>query len=495
MKTSKLALLILVGLVLQSPAQTARGGIEGTWKGALDAGGQTLRLVLTVSKSSDGGYTGAIDSVDQGSTIPVEVIVVNGDSVRLELKTVGAVFEAKFNADRSELNGQFSQGGAQLPLVLKRSDEGKTQAQPTATKPAPSQKPLDVPADVMVPVPPTAFKGGGKTNLCYELHITNFARTDLVLTRAEIIDAASERKLATYEGDALGSRVARPGVAVGSSAAEKLKIGPGLRLIIFVWITLDKGEPIPSAIDHRLSFKVGDYPEELSTGCAHTVVASRPILISPPLRGADWLAANGPSDTSGHRRALVPVGGGAHIAQRFAIDFVQLREDGKTFSGDAKDNKNYRCYGADALAVADGVVVEVKDGIPQNVPGLNSRAVPITLETVGGNHVILDIGGGHYAFYAHLQPGSLKVKLGDKVRRGQVLGLVGNSGNSTEPHLHFHISNANSPLVSEGLPYAFQSFEVEGKGMDFKPGSGGAIEKREMEMPVELEVVRFPTTH
>jgi murein DD-endopeptidase MepM/ murein hydrolase activator NlpD len=118
------------------------------------------------------------------------------------------------------------------------------------------------------------------------------------------------------------------------------------------------------------------------------------------------------------------------------------------------------------------------------------------LETVGGNHVILDLGGGHYAFYAHLQPGSLRVKQGDKVKKGQVLGLVGNSGNSTEPHLHFHISNSNSPLGSEGLPYALQSFEVEGKGWGWKPGTSGAsVQKREMEMPLELEVVRFPANN
>jgi murein DD-endopeptidase MepM/ murein hydrolase activator NlpD len=263
-------------------------------------------------------------------------------------------------------------------------------------------------------------------------------------------------------------------------------------MAIHLWLTFDKPElPHPS---HRLSFMVGDYPEALSIDCAGVLVTNRPVVISPPLRGGEWLAANGPSNNSGHRRAMIPVGGGVHIAQRFAIDFVQLREDGRTHTGDPKDNKNYRCYGTDALAVADGVVVAVKDGIPENVPGANSRAVPITLETVGGNHVILDLGNGHFAFYAHLQPGSLKVKQGDKVRRGQVLGLVGNSGNSTEPHLHFHISNANSPLGSEGLPYSFQSFEVQGKGFGWKPGStNSTIEKREMEMPLELEVIRFPS--
>jgi murein DD-endopeptidase MepM/ murein hydrolase activator NlpD len=87
-----------------------------------------------------------------------------------------------------------------------------------------------------------------------------------------------------------------------------------------------------------------------------------------------------------------------------------LRDDGNKFTGDPKDNKNYRACGSEVLAVADGVVSEVKDGIPQNIPGEDSRAVPITLETIGGNHIILDLGDGRHAFYAHLQPGSLCVK-------------------------------------------------------------------------------------
>ena len=497
MKKVTTVLLVLVVLTAAIYGQTTSKGLEGTWNGALDAGGQTLHLVLTVTKSADGSYSGKLDSVDQGATIPIDVITVNGASVHLELKSIEAKFDGKLNAAATELAGEFSQGGATLPLTLKRSTESKDKsaAQATAPKPAAPQKPLDVPADVTVPVPPTAFKGGGgKTILCYELHITNFSRSDIVLTKAEALSSGSAvTKVASFDGDELAKRVLRPGVAANTTA-DKLKIGAGLRLIIYFWLEIDKGQPIPSMIDHRLSFKVGDYPEELTIQCAKTSVASKPILVSPPLRGSDWLAANGPGDGSGHRRALVPVGGGVHIAQRFAIDFVQLREDGKTFTGDQKDNKNYRCYGTDALAVADGVVVATKDGIPENVPGENSRAVAITLETVGGNHVILDLGDGHYAFYAHLQPGSLRVKQGDKVKRGQVLGLVGNSGNSTEPHLHFHISNSNSPLGSEGLPYALQSFEVEGKGWGWKPGSSGAgSEKRGMEMPLENEVVRFPS--
>jgi murein DD-endopeptidase MepM/ murein hydrolase activator NlpD len=485
----KIALLvILFSLATRLFGQTAAKGLEGTWQGTLDAG-EKLRLVLTVSKASDGAYSGKIDSLDQGASIPIEVITVKGDLVNLELKTVGAAFEGTLNADRSELTGKFSQGGGVLPLTFKRSGEAIAQAQ--TAKPAAPQRPIDVPVDVMIPVRPTEFKGGGKTHLCYELHMTNFGRTDCVLTRVEVIGTDSNKKVfAVYDRDELGNRVVRPGLSAATTQ-EKLKLGAGLRLVTHLWLTLD-GAEAPASIQHRLSFKVGDYPEELSIECARAIISKSPVVISPPLRGGGWLAANGPSNTSGHRRALIPIGGGAHIAQRFAIDFVQLREDGRTYTGDQKDNRNYRCYGTEALAVAKATVVGVKDGIPENVPGANSRAVPITLETVGGNHVVLDLGNGKFAFYAHLQPGSLRVKPGDTVHSGQVLGLVGNSGNSTEPHLHFHISDASSPLGSEGLPYVFSSFEVEGRGWGWKPGSpNSTIEKRALEMPLDLEVIRF----
>ena len=119
------------------------------------------------------------------------------------------------------------------------------------------------------------------------------------------------------------------------------------------------------------------------------------------------------------------------------------------------------------------------------------------METVGGNHVILNIGEGVYAFYAHLQPGSIKVKVGDNVRRGQALGLVGNSGNSTEPHLHFHLSDANSPLGGEGVPYAYAAFEVEGRIGGLQTGTVAwtplaTPEQHAKEMPLENTVVRFP---
>jgi murein DD-endopeptidase MepM/ murein hydrolase activator NlpD len=305
--------------------------------------------------------------------------------------------------------------------------------------------------------------------------------------------------LAQHEGQELNQQLARPGLP--QSNTERQRLGGGMRAIIYLWLTFDSPSAVPAALRHRLTTRIiasadgagqGSEMEVKGEGAEIKVRAEPPLVLSPPLRGGEWLAANGPANASGHRRAMIPTSGAAHIAQRFAIDWVQLRETGQTFTGDQLKNENYRCYGAEALAVTDATVASIKDGIPENIPGATSRAVPITLETVGGNYVILDLGNGRYAFYAHLQPGSLRVKAGDKVKRGQVLGLVGNSGNSTEPHLHFHVSNGNSPLGSEGLPYVFESFEVQGKGWGWKPSDKDTTEKRHMEIPMQNAVVRFP---
>lgn len=124
------------------------------------------------------------------------------------------------------------------------------------------------------------------------------------------------------------------------------------------------------------------------------------------------------------------------------------------------------------IAVANATVVDVNDGIPENDPTSNNKAVPITLETAPGDYIILDLGSGRFAFYAHLQPKGIRVKVGDKVRRGQVLALLGNSGNSDAPHLHFHVTDGNSPLGAEDLPYVIESFEME----DILPSKGLLVE-------------------
>ena len=484
-------LLAISAAGAQAPAKT--GDLAGTWRGALGSGSQQLHLVLTIAKLSSGEYSGQLDSVDQGAVIPLDSFSTHDNQVRFEVKVVGGVYEGTLNDARTEMQGTWTQTGVPAqPLKLTRDAAGASQtpAAPASGQPTgPTTRPFIVPLDITTPASPRAFQADGKTHLVYELHVINMGRWDCLITKLEALAGdATARSLESSTGAKLEGILARPGVTV----PEKAKIGPGSEAIVYMWLTVERPADIPAALRHRLTVKIGDYPEELSVETVPLAVSKAIPIIAAPLRGDHWLAGNGPSNTSGHRRALIPIDGHAAIAQRFAIDWVKLGTEGQTFHGDKLDNKNYFAYGVDAFAVADGVVTEVKDGIPENIPGENSRAVPITLETVGGNHVILDIGSGNFAFYAHLQPGSLRVKLGDKVRRGQVLGLVGNSGNSTEPHLHFHIANSSSPLGSEGLPYALPSFEVEGSGWTWKPSNTAPPPvKHANEIPLENEVVRF----
>jgi murein DD-endopeptidase MepM/ murein hydrolase activator NlpD len=194
------------------------------------------------------------------------------------------------------------------------------------------------------------------------------------------------------------------------------------------------------------------------------------------------------------------VAGREHLAQRFAIDWVLLGPDGRFFRKNASDNANFAGYGAEVIAVADGVVAHIRSDLPDN-PGSNPQSGrTVTLDTITGNTIVLDLGGGRFALYAHLQPGSLKVALGDKVSAGQVLAKLGNSGNSDAPHLHFQMMDANSPLGAEGIPYAFTAFTQTGvmpdlspldTGQPWQPTSTASVVHRG-EFPADRAVVTFP---
>lgn len=425
--------------------------LDGKWQGTLEAGGAKLRLALDITKSGD-GFAGVLDSIDQGAKIPIDRIQVDGAKVRLELDAVKGTYEGTMDAGRTKINGTWTQGQS-LPLEFVRTSDAD------APKPAPVVRDagFGLPVELRVPLEPTPVTGNGKTHLVYELHITNFAGEDVPWKRIEIL--GDGKPIASFEGAPLSAILTKPGKS-------------GQITIAFLWATVE-GAP-PAMLRHRLT--AGEVTIE---GAEIAVAASKPVVLGPPLRGANWMALNGPGNGSIHRRALLPLSGKAAIAQRFAIDWLRLGAEGKSFSGDAKQNKSYSAWGAEVIAVSDATVASVKDGIPENVPGPRSRAVPITLDTLIGNFVVLDLGQGRHALYAHLQPGSLRVKPGDKLKRGQVLGLVGNSGNSTEPHLHFHVTNGAAPLTSEGVPYVFDAFEAAGQ-------------PRQHEIPMQNARVRFP---
>src|SRR5687768_14137294 len=160
MKNSLLMLLLLFGLSCAVVGQTPAKGFEGSWQGTLEAGEQKLRLLVTVTKSDAGTYAGKLESLDQGATIPIDTITVEGDAVRWEIKSPAIVFEGTLNKERTELPGTFSQGGQQFPLTLKRSEQPAVAPSPTPTpKPTPTpdySAPADAPyiaEDVVVKTP------------------------------------------------------------------------------------------------------------------------------------------------------------------------------------------------------------------------------------------------------------------------------------------------------------------------------------------------------
>ncbi len=176
-----------------------------------------------------------------------------------------------------------------------------------------------------------------------------------------------------------------------------------------------------------------------------------------PLKGS-WLVINNYDNTHTHRRS--------HSAE-FAIDLIQLTSDFMIVPEKNCDNKNYPSYGKKIYAVADGKVVDCFNEFPENPPGWRSRLPEEKWNkfkekygfVVGicGNYVILEHPDNEYSFYAHMIPGSLTVKQGDLVKQGQVIGLLGNSGNSDAPHLHFHLMNGPSILSARGLPCHFSN--------------------------------------
>ncbi|MEO8452737.1 MAG: M23 family metallopeptidase [Gemmatimonadota bacterium] len=351
-----------------------------------------------------------------------------------------------------------------------------------------------IPFDVRVPKAPAVATVDGKNYFIYELRITNLGPTEYQLEKVEV--SAAGAPLAAWEGDSLKAITTRIGES--TRGADGRVLPGGRQALLFLYVTTPAG-PAPKTFLHRIAVAHADSAK----GTVHDTLNAFPVevdarsvvVVRPPFKDGPWVAVNGPGNTSGHRRAAIAVEGQSRISQRFATDWIKLGPDGRAFQGDSSKNDAWYGYRMPLLAAGSGVVVEVKDNIPENVPFSPVRAVPITLETIGGNHVIIDLGQGRYAFYAHMVPGSLKVKLGDKVSTGQVLGLLGNSGNSTAPHLHFHVSDAPSPLGSEGVPFLFDEYEKLGqataRGLTGQWTASAPAETHRKELPLQNQIVRF----
>jgi len=343
------------------------------------------------------------------------------------------------------------------------------------------------------------FVGDGTAHLAYELYLSNFGKKPLRIVGLRVHGSQGASFDTTIEGDPLKASF----IALGS--ADHLKpqdpvLAPGATAMLFVFLNFGSRKT-PATLDNSLVVEPdGDAAnvQLIPLASLHVEKLFAAPTIDAPLIGDRWQAANGPSNTSLHRRAVIVLDGKAKSPERYAIDWIKLGDDGNTFSGDEHQNSSYHAYDVPIAAVADGRVVEALDGIAENIPHSGKMAIEMTPAVMAGNNIVEDIGGGHYVGYAHFRPGSITVKKGDSVRVGQVLGKLGNSGNSTEPHLHIQICDGPSFLACDGVPMQFKNlmlskYTIEKKGeTPVRLSIDGAPVSVSGQEPMEDELVSFP---
>jgi murein DD-endopeptidase len=354
-----------------------------------------------------------------------------------------------------------------------------------------SPAPLVQSVDLILRQAPASFIQGGRRQLVYELHVTNFSQSDVTLAVLDIRDADG-RLLAQYADDELRTRITRPGFRNDHPTPQVL--GPGRRAVINIWFAIPLEPFNVRSVSHRIELDVmrPEGPVRTIVSGAAANVANDPIpSIDAPLRGGPWIAIYDPLLKGGHRTTTYTLDGRARIPGRYAIDFIRLPPFGALPPVPAA---NANGFGEDVLAVADGTITIAVDGVPDATPP------PISLERGSGNHIALDLGGGRFAFYEHLQQGSVAVTPGQKVTRGQVIARLGSSGSSSiGPHLHFHVSDASATLAAEGMPFVFRSFVEDGRFVSVNALTSGekwlptgAVTARRDERPDPVTVVRFP---
>lgn len=340
-------------------------------------------------------------------------------------------------------------GAATLALVVPAASAvaGTRSAQPAGDHFTPLVSTL-----VNAPVPVRA--ADGRVHLAYEFLLLNPLPATVTVSRLEVLDGGAhvldDLRAARLEG-AFSS-------FIGGSPTT-IEAGHTRRVILDVSVPPGAS---PRALQHRVTVAEVSLPILANPflTAPTPVSADRPATVGRPLRGPRWVDLAGCCAAGDHRASLEPINGTIQVGQRFAVDIVRMWPDGRLFHGPADQVTNYAAYGQPVSAAAAGVVVVAQDGRADQIPF--QATPPGEPDTIPGNNVIVDLGHGRYAGYAHLKPGSVAVRVGDRVREGDLLGLVGNTGNSDLPHLHFQLMNAPSILASGGLPFVLRSFASAG---------------------------------
>lgn len=341
--------------------------------------------------------------------------------------------------------------------------------------------------------------------IVYDLLIANWSAAELTIARIEAEDANNGRVLASYDAVALDDPLRlRTSLQVRRAGPDRV-LGPGRTALASIAVVLAAGDPIPAALRHRIRFDSRpDFRLIESSGKETDVLvavseplrvdAAPPVVLGPPLTGGPWRCSNGLGLGNGHAAVYTAWTARIRMPQRYGCDFQKLDDKGNILPNPFPDditNEWFYGYGAEVLAVADGIVTSVRDGIPENVPradGAIRMPVPLTEDTISGNLVVLDIGNGYWVFYAHLQPGSIPLRVGDRVKRGQRIGLLGNSGNTVGPHLHFQVGDGPLLNASTARAWVLERFTFLGRRAAGPPESAREMERK---LPLQDAVMRL----
>lgn len=359
-----------------------------------------------------------------------------------------------------------------------------------------------VAAEVLA-APEPVLASDGRQHLEYELILTNHSYPPATETVRGIEALAGGKVIASLSSAELAAAMKPFDRGPGDGKRSTRVLAPGVAASVIVDLSFPRGAALPRRLVHRIAIHQQPPSKVIASRylAAPTAVSARPaIVVAPPLRGPGWVIGNGCcAEPTSHRSGVLAINGGLYNGERFAIDFFQLTPAGRVTAGPHEELSSWPFFGAEVLSATAGTVVAVRDGLADGP--IDFELPPIEAANAGGNHVVVALGHRRFALYAHLQPGSVRVRVGDRVTVGQTLGLLGNSGNSNAPHLHFQLMDGPSPLGSNGIPFTFSRFRAEGTLRNFAPlmvlNAKAKVDRRpsgtrHRELPLNNEVVAFP---
>lgn len=303
----------------------------------------------------------------------------------------------------------------------------------------------------------------GKEHLEYDIVITNAFLSPIMLTSIEVTTEKGQ-ELLQLSGDALKA-VTQP--LLGTTPTNQIPASGAVATLID--LIVPPGQ-VPQRVTHQITYDFPpDAPDTALIGSRQingpelVVSPFQATVIASPLSGNGWLNASGCCDnpSSPHRFSRLVVDGSRYVKPEiFAIDWIRLR-GGQDSSGDGTKNDQYFAFGAEIRSVADGTVVSTRNDMPEETPNQPVKHVKQPLDFIG-NHVVVQIRPGIWATYAHMQTGSIRVKVGDRVKTGQLLGKLGNSGKTTAPHLHFQLADGPDNTTANSLPFVIDRYRFVG---------------------------------